>query len=231
MHTSPSHAADHFDSPTLMNNPLADINDVYAWMTPDALSVNLAMSVSPADPGTMAMPFARHFSPTILYVFHVTSIASFGTTGTETKVICRINSDTDGECWVGDVDYVHGDPSKPTGATSSDTKIHLFAGLRSDPFFFDLQGFRDAVSTIAGTAGLATDAAGCPQVTDAYVASLWTQLKETPAVVQPPCTVGNKDCFATLNSKVIVLQVDKSLLNLSGKTMLTVWGSTNMVAP
>jgi hypothetical protein len=230
MHASPSHAADHLDSPNLMTNPLADINDVYAWMTPDALNVNLAMSVSPADPGTMAMPFTRHFSPTILYVFHVTSIAAFGMTGTETKVICRINSDTNGECWVGNQDYVNGDPSNPSGTTSKDGKVRLFAGLRSDPFFFDLQGLRDAVSTLAGTT-LTLDTAGCPQVTDTFATNVRKQLQETPTVVQAPCTAGNKDCFATLNAKLIVLSIDKSLLNLSGHEILSVWASTNMVAP
>ena len=30
-----SHAADHLDSPGVMTNRMADLNDVYAWMTSD----------------------------------------------------------------------------------------------------------------------------------------------------------------------------------------------------
>jgi hypothetical protein len=232
VHTTPSHAADHLDSPTLAANPMADINDVYAWMTPDALNVNLAMSVSPNDPGTMAMPNMRHFSPSILYTFHVTSTPGVGMAGMETLVTCRMNSDTDAECWVGTLDYVHGDPSNTAGVASADGKVKLFAGLRSDPFFFNLQGFRDAVSFVEGAGTLATDAAGCPQLTDVIGGMVRNKLTEA---AQPaagaPCATDSKDCFAHLNAKIILVQIDKTLLNQSGKTMLSVWASTNMVGP
>jgi hypothetical protein len=88
-------AADHVDSPTLATNPMADITDVYAWMT--GSNLNLVMDVSPSDDGT------RSFAPAVQYVFHVTSKAGLGVGdpgGTETQVILRFASNTSVECWV-----------------------------------------------------------------------------------------------------------------------------------
>lgn len=228
-----SRAADHGDSPNLLTNPMADIADLYAWMTPDVTKVNLAMTVSPFDDGKAGgTPSTRHFGPSILYVFHVNSIAMYGDQSpTETKVICRFNSDTDGECWVGDKAYIHGDPSNPAGATNADGSIRMFAGLRSDPFFFNLQGFHDAISTVQSAASTLTfDTAGCPQLNDATGATLRSKLQEGPqATAAAPCPTNNADCFIDKNVKGIVLQIDKNLLNVNGHTLLSVWASTNMV--
>src|SRR6185503_20547531 len=103
-----TNAADHLDAAALATNPMADINDVYAWNTTDAKSINLAMTVSPRDDGT------RAFGPSVLYAFHVSSRPGFGMAGVESKVICKFASDTSGECWVVDeagkvLDYVKGD--------------------------------------------------------------------------------------------------------------------------
>jgi len=222
-----SQAADHLDSPTLATEPLADINDVFVWMTPDATKVNLAMSVSPGDDGTMP------FSPSVLYVFHVSSVMAVGQAGTETQVICKFNNNTDGACWIGaspSKDYVSGDPSNTAGITSASGKVRLFAGLRSDPFFFNLQGFLDTVKTVDNATGLTADAAGCPQLDDATGGALRGLLQEPAnASAAAPCATDSNDCFAHLNAKLIVLQIDKTLLNVSGQTTLAVWGSTNMV--
>src|SRR5262249_23849384 len=141
-----SHAADHLDAPTIKMtaNRMADINDVYAWMSTDGTKINLAMTVSPAEDGT------HHFGPSVQYVFHVTShpgatnMMAFGKPGTETNVICTFASDTSAQCWVvgtSTKDYITGDPSSTTGLTNKCGSMKLFAGKRSDPFFFDLSGF------------------------------------------------------------------------------------------
>jgi hypothetical protein len=232
---STSHAADHGDSPNLLTNPMADIADLYAWMTPDVTKVNLVMTVSPFDdgrgpPANPTTPSTRHFGPSILYVFHVSSVTGLGMPGTETQVICRFNSDSDGECWVGDKAYVHGDPSNPAGAANADGSIRVFAGLRSDPFFFNLQGFHDAVAAVQATTGLTFDTAGCPQLNDTQGAALRALLQEpAQASAMAPCPTNNADCFVDKNVKAIVVQVDKSLFNTGSHTLLSVWASTNMV--
>ncbi|MDB4956639.1 MAG: hypothetical protein JWO36_4208 [Myxococcales bacterium] len=228
VHTS--QAADHADAPGTMANPMADINDVYAWMTPDGNSVNLVMTVSPADDGT------RHFGPTVEYVFHVSSSATIATAGTatETKVICKFANDNSAQCWVGNA-YIAGNP-QGAGIENGDHTIKLFAGRRSDPFFFNLQGFRDVVASVEANAGtLMTaarfDAAGCPDLSGPVfgpiAANLRATLSEAPvATAPPPCAQDDSDCFIHLNVKAIVLQVDKRLLTPGGP-VLGVWGSTH----
>ena len=219
------HAADHLDSPTLLGNPLGDINDVYAWMTNDGAKVNLAMTVSPGDDGS------RHFGPAVQYVWHVTTkpMLGVGMHGTEIRVICSFASDTSAQCWVGNIDYVTGDPSNSAGITSLDGKVRLFAGTRSDPFFFNLQGFRKLTTDIENAAaGLSFDAAGCPVLPTANAAELRADLSGVVAAAAPPCPAARADCFDGLNVKAIVIQIDKTLLNANGNKVLSVWGSTHM---
>ncbi|HEY1549186.1 MAG TPA: DUF4331 family protein [Kofleriaceae bacterium] len=215
---------------------MADIGDVYAWMTADKSTVNLVMTVSPADDST------RHFDNSLQYAFHVTShpganaAAAFGKPGTETNVICTFANDTSIQCWVAlgtqVVDYVTGDPSvSGVGATSTDGKLKVFAGTRSDPFYFNLGGFKEAVATTeaAGSAGMigSADAAGCPPLTTGQVMLLDGMLTTAPTVAEAPCGSGVIDCFSNLNVKAIVLQVDKSLLLNGSDVTLSVWGSTH----
>ncbi len=239
---APTHAADHLDAPALVTNPMADITDVYAWMSTDAKLVNLVMDVSPVDPGTMGSgaQAPRHFTPSILYVFHVTSVDKYPpTAGTETKVICRFNTDTDAECWVGNKDYVHGDPTSANGITSVSGKVKLFAGRRSDPFFFNFNGFVDAVTAVdtaeggsgSGLNALDTNGDGCPDALPGAVGSaLRNDLQEGPvgsANAHAPCNGTDQDCFLHFDVQSIVLQIDKTLLNTGAHSVLGVWASTN----
>lgn len=235
--TGPGHAADHIDSDTLAVAPLAlgDINDVYAWMSSDGSKVNLVMTVSPADPG------GRSFGPGIQYVFHLTSKAGSAAdvvarpaSGVTTTVICTFPSTTTAQCWVnggsGVKDYVSGDASNTAGTTSSSGKLRLFAGRRSDPFFFNLQAFRAGTAqldTFRGT--VATNLANCPAVTPTNAGIVRTTFAATQTTATTPCPANQADCFANLNVMALVLQVDKSLVNAENNTILSVWGSTHMV--
>jgi hypothetical protein len=234
---TPSRAADHLDSSTLAGNPMGDINDVYTWMNSDATKMNLAMTVSPGDDGT------RVFGPTVQYVFHVRS--RVGTTGAmvvaqpggvETNVICTFASNTSAQCWVVSgttvKGYVKGDPSATTGLTSADGKLKVFAGRRSDPFFFNLQGFRDAIAAVAGAAATLTfNAGGCPiNLPDATVAALVGLLKNQSVngtTGSPPCSTTVKDCFASFNVMALVVQVDKTLVVNGTDIFVSVYGSTH----
>jgi hypothetical protein len=228
------HAADHVDAPALAQNPLADLNDVYVWS--DGAKVNLAMTTSPGDDGM------RAFGPGVQYVFHVTSKATQANDappvaingGAETQIICTFASSTSARCWVKDVagvkDYVEGDPSSANGISSVSGKVRLFAGRRSDPFFFNLQGFRDAVTAVENTpeATRGLDAAGCPAgLTETQIAAVRDERVKTPAQAQAPCPPGVRDCFGGLNVLAIVVQVDKGLVNTPDNKYIAVWGSTH----
>jgi hypothetical protein len=238
------HAADHLDAPafqTATANHMADINDVYAWMTSDASKVNLVMTVSPADDSS------RHFGPSVQYVFHVneyagaTNEAAYGTTPTEHRVICTFASDTSAQCWIATgttvSDYVKGDPTATGGITSADGKVRLFAGRRSDPFFFNLAGFKKAVQTIDTACGAPTmacpgalpkNAAGCPTLPATTVGPIAAQLSTTQTSPIAPCAANQPDCFANFDVHAIVLQIDKTALLGTGHHLLSVWGSTHM---
>jgi len=208
-------AADRGDAPSLASTPMADITDVYAWMT--GSNLNLVMDVSPLDDGT------RAFSPAVVYVFHLTSKSGIGigvTDGTETRVTCKFATNTSVQCWVttGSTvkDYVTGDPSNTAGVTSILGKVKVFAGRRSDPLFFNATGFKTAVTTFLGQSVGAPDGAGCPK--------LMTQGQA--GALRTAWTTGSDD-FATSNVMALVLQLDKSLVNTSGNTAVAVWASTH----
>ena len=73
--TSQAWAADHRDGPGVRADIAADINDVFAWMSPDAARVYLVMTVFP-----FATAEAR-FSDSVQYVFHTSSASAFGAAG------------------------------------------------------------------------------------------------------------------------------------------------------
>jgi len=229
--TQRSQAADHLDSPTLIATPMADINDVFAWM--EGSNLNLALSISPDDVDP------RAFGPDVQYVFHIHSKPMVGVGepgfGRETRVLCTFASDTSAQCWVaeGDTvkDHIAGDPSNPGGITSQSGKVRLFAGRRSDPLAFNLQGFRKATGLIRDRVGAAPalvyDAAGCPtNITLNEALSYFRALgEEVPG--QPPCAPTGRDCFAMKNVKIILVQLDKGLVNSGQNTAVGVWASTH----
>jgi hypothetical protein len=227
---------------------MADLNDVFAWMTTDAQKVNLALTVSPFD-NLVPAAAARHFSPSVLYAFHVTSRPGFGMAGQESKIVCKFADDTHGECWVTDptnkvIDYVGGDLSGPNGRISASQKFRVFAGKRSDPFFFNSAGTKKAVTAAVttcatlsgGTAvcppgapgGTFRDAAGCFKAVDGATAkTLRDDISGMATTIPPGCSTTDKDCFVEANVMAIVVQIDKDELLLGTDKQLSVWASTH----
>jgi len=210
------HAADHVNSPSLATNPMADLTDVYAWMT--GATLNLVMDLSPGDDGT------HSFGPAVTYVFHLTSKAGLGVAaagGTETRVIVRFDSGTSVKAWVTDAtgtkDYAAGDPSATTGIASTRGQLRIFAGRRSDPFFFNATGFGAGVAAINAIPAVPPpDGAGCPSGLAAGTAlGIRNQLG------------AGADGFATGNVMAIVVQLDRSLVNTGANTTVAVWGSSH----
>lgn len=209
-------AADHADGPLASMDPSADITDVYTWMSADASKVYLVMDL------VRNASASSKFSDKVQYVFHTTSRSAFGQPASpEVDVICVFDASQKVQCWAGRESYVTGNASGAGGITSSDGKLRVFAGLRNDPFFFNLAGFRETARIVAGAASSLTfDPAGCPQLDAATSTALVTQLQSAPgggAAV---------DAFADFNVLALVVAVDKSILTSNGP-ILAVWGSTN----
>lgn len=201
-----SFAADHIDSPSASADPAADITDVFAWMSPDAGNVYLVMDL------VRNATAASQFSDSVQYVFRTSSRENFlDAPSSNIDVICQFDVTQNIECWVGKDAYVSGNANGVSGIESADGRVKVFSGLRNDPFFFNLAGFRETARIVTGAAAsLSFDTAGCPALDSGTSNALVTQLQRSP-------TGGTAvDAFANFNVLAIVLAIDKSLLTKGG---------------
>lgn len=149
-------AADHFDSPP-RTDPLvsprpdlaADIADIYVWRQND----NLVLAYTFAGPQPLDRP--PTYDRDVLYTVNISN-AGFPT-DPEIQIRFRFGRDAAGNVGV----EVTGLPDGggplvgPVEQTLSRGGILTRAGLYDDPFFFDLQGFRETRST--GTLSFRSD--------------------------------------------------------------------------
>lgn len=212
-------AADHLDGPGVKTDASTDITDLYTWM--DGGNVVFVLNVSP-----LATTSSK-FSTTAQYVIHTTSTDKFvgGTTPQAADIIATFDASGKIQLWVGSTGYVTGDASATAGLASADGKIKVFAGLRDDPFFFNLDGFHAAEAAVESAAsGLSFDPAGCPTIDQSTSTALVTALSTDPTSSPPGGTA--KDYFAGKNVLSIVVSVDKSLVTAGG-SLVSAWASTN----
>jgi hypothetical protein len=209
-------AADHQDGPAATAEPSADITDVFAWMSSDASQVNLVMDVFPFAGGS------PQFSNAVQYVFHTSSRPSFGAAAASTvNVICTFDTAQNISCWAGD-EYVTGNASAAAGLSSASGKLKVFAGMRNDPFFFNLDGFKATAADVTAVKGsLSFDTNGCPMLDGPTASALVTQLGSAPDGGAP------KDHFLGANLLAIVVQLDKSILTAGGP-LVSVWAATHV---
>ena len=211
-------AADHIDAPGAIADPTADITDLYTWT--DQGNVVFALNVTP-----FAMAGVAKFSDKVQYVIHTESSKTYGKPGEKVDIIVTFDATQKASVWIGDTDYVSGDASDAMkGLTSANGKFKVFTGLRDDPFFFNLDGFKETVKAVdaAVAANLLTfDPAGCPALTAQTSMGLINQLKSGVGGVAATDTFGGKNVLS------IVLSVDKKLLTAGGPIMAA-WASTNV---
>ncbi len=120
-------AADHTDGPGVQAAPEADINDLYAFVSPgDDSKLVFIMTVNPFS-GLDAVP-----SDAVDYSFHVQSLA----TGAWKTVRCWYDG-TNFACDAGDGVRAEG----AYGERVNGDSISVWAGVADDPFFFDLAAF------------------------------------------------------------------------------------------
>jgi hypothetical protein len=142
-------AADHLDPPARTDpavdstpDKAADIADVYAFTS----GPNVVLAVTFAGPSAANLPAT--YDRDVLYTINVSNAGL--PTDAEIQIRWRFGLDPSGNVGV----QVLGLPDSPTTAlegpveqTLSRNGILVRAGLYDDPFFFDLQGFRDSKST------------------------------------------------------------------------------------
>jgi len=218
---APARAADHADGPAATAAPDADITDVYSWMSADTKKMYLVLDLFPAATA------AAKFNPNVLYVLHTKSKASLtSASGTSLDIICTFDAAQAIQCWAGD-SYVSGATAGlgNAGLTSSDGHLTVWAGLRDDPFFFNLDGFKTLVSLVKGAkSALTFDGSGCPNNIDQPTSdALVSALKHDPQGGPPV------DHFKGLNVLAIVVAIDTTQVTKGGP-VVGVWASTNKPA-
>jgi hypothetical protein len=192
-------AADHRDAPGIEGSPAADINDVYAFRSPTN-NDNLVVAVTVNPLTAPAQNASVRFASDVSYNIHVDNT---GDLVADATVTVRFNADGT-QFTIGGL----GDPitGPVTGGLASSAivtesgPIKAFAGLRDDPFFFDLVGFK------AFTSGPYTPAAGLRQT-------------GTPA-----------DTFAGTNVSAIVIELPIVALtgqSASSTGVIKAWATTS----
>lgn len=200
-------SSDHLDTPTVIADPAADIGDIFAWTSSDGKRLNLVMDI-----------VAHQFSDHLQYVFHVDSGKRFGKTTATTTIVCRFDVAGVAECWIGNVDYVHGDARNTNGIEGQNHRFRIFAGLRDDPFFNNVKGTRSMYG-VAGSAlqhGTRVDSAGCPQFDEAASRSILDTWRHTDG---GPAT----NFLAGWKSSSLVISVDLNVITTGGD-LLAIWG-------
>lgn len=217
LYSSAATAADHNDGPQAAADPAADVDDLYVWMSPDAERVYLAMTLG-LDVSDDAV-----FSDAVQYVFHTSSQPAYGAgPGNVLDIVCVFEIDQRITCNAGGEVVVRGRADDEDGLESRDGSLRVFAGVRSDPFFFNLAGFSETAKIVTGAAsGLTFDGAGCPLLDEPTADALVTQLASAPG----GGTAANG--FDGFNALTLVVDIDKALLTTGGP-ILGAWASTNV---
>lgn len=214
--------ADHLDALDLLDKPAADINDVYAFTNGENLV--LAMTVNRfANITTLGMVGGNtEFDPEVLYSFHIDNTDPLD--GVAEHTIDIQFNQKGGSFAAASYIRIAGLPSLNSGnptplllvgdsATVSD--VQVFAGLRDDPFFFDLAWFFDVPDThpLAG-------------VVNGDDEDFYHNIFLDPDLMN----VDPTDTFAGANVSIIVLEFPAADI-LKGATTSTigVWATTSMV--
>jgi Domain of unknown function (DUF4331) len=210
-------AADHADGPAASLDKTADIADVFTWASTDGKTTYFVMDLG------KDMTAGTKFSNTVKYVFHTASMPAYGGTATPMDIICTFDAAAtqNASCWVGNKEYLTGSAS--AALSSADSKVKVFAGLRDDPFFFNLSGFQTVAAEVHAAATSATPPAfnlsGCPTL-GATAQTLAAGLSHNASNGAPV------NAFAAFNTLSIVLAVDTTLVT-DGGPIVSVWASTN----
>ncbi|HET7028890.1 MAG TPA: DUF4331 family protein [Candidatus Limnocylindrales bacterium] len=143
-----AHAADHLDAPSLGSLSAGslqgdrDLNDLYVFEGSNAGKTVLAMTVSPA--AGLLGPLA--FGANVRYTVHVDNT---GDNVADVDYVARFGAGGSGPGPKQSVTLSRNGVQVAAGATGNTIQVagggKLFAGLRSDPFFFDLLGFRGSL--------------------------------------------------------------------------------------
>ena len=137
-------AADHSDPPNRVgaNLDAADIADLYAWHG----GGNLTLALTFGGPAMPAADQAGMYDADVIYGIH---LDTDGDNVANTDIWVRFAQNDLGD-WGLQVTNLPGETDPLVGAVETElagANARAWAGLRDDPFFFDLQGFGDTLQS------------------------------------------------------------------------------------
>lgn len=136
-------ASDHDEADTTaFADAAADIGDTYAFHDGDRLTLIMTFD------GYKLRQDAPNYDADLLYGFH---IDSNGDNDPDHQIWARLGQNAAGE-WGVKVEGIPGVEQPIIGAVEDvlvddDSGAQAYVGLRDDPFFFDLEGFKDTLMT------------------------------------------------------------------------------------
>jgi Domain of unknown function (DUF4331) len=146
--------SDHKDGPDATADHAADIADLYAWHDSAAGTFTLVLTFAGFGmPGKEAT-----YDPNALYSIHLNrSSSSTFSNAADVDINIRFARNARGETGV-QVENLPGATSALSGKVETTivdgNKRKVFAGLRDDPFFFDLDGFKATLAKPASNSTL-----------------------------------------------------------------------------
>jgi hypothetical protein len=212
-------ASDHQDTAEVELHPRLDINDVYVF--PGSTTDRLALAVTTSSPITPAASAGSSFDPGILYQIKIDNTGdavedlvfqfTFTGTGSGQQVSLRgpaAPGSAGGQSVLLDV------APTLTGAVNtvlgSPTGVQLFAGLREDPFFIDLEQFFKIIPDRAPVQGPLSKIGPKPEASSF----------RDPGI----------DFLAGINTLAIVIELPESMILPAGadaSTAIGVWATTS----
>jgi len=213
---SSSSASDHQDTPEVELSPRMDVNDVYAFPGASADRIVLAMTTS--SPITPAQSSGAAFDPNLLYQLKIDNTGdgledkviqiTFSGSGTNQQVTVR---GPVAPAQTGTMNTLVSSGTSVMGATNSNlgstTGMQVFAGIRDDPFFLDLEQFFRIVPDRKPVSGPLS------QLPDQATASSFRPAGQAV------------DYLRGINTLAIVLEMPAVMLTDGGTRKLGVWGT------
>lgn len=209
-------ASDHQDTPEVELSPRMDINDVYAF--PGASADRIVLVMTTSSPITPAQSGSASFDPNLLYQLKIDNtgdgvedrVLQFTFTGSGANQQIQIRGPV-APASAGMVNSVVAASPSLTGAVNSNlgsaSGIQVFAGLRDDPFFLDLEQFFRIVPDRKPVSGPLS------QLPESPSASAWRPVGQAV------------DYLRGINTLAIVVELPVSMLTAGGQPKIGVWGT------
>jgi hypothetical protein len=208
--------SDHQDTPEVELSPRMDINDVYAF--PGASDDRIVLALTTSSPITPAQGATAVFDPNLLYQLKIDNTGdalddlviqvTFEGNGSDQRVHVRGPARPDRMGMMNTLLATRPSVSGRINTTlGTPSGMQVFAGLRDDPFFLDLEQFFRIVPDRRPVSGALS------------------QLPDQPTASSFRTAGQAVDYLRGLNTLAVVIELPESMLTGGGGQKIGVWGT------